>query len=176
MERRKKNFLDPRNNLKEHNFWPQRVWNDLLRTRLSCGYMLRLLAQPPFPPLPSASCLSSQSSCVSPVELTDERGGRGVGEETNHSTAGKPGVALYKSFNTLCLTIFVRYLSVSAIDVRDMLCIPLWSLSTCQTHKYVLYTYCSASMRTLNPWRRVRKTAYGSPSGDKKSTWHSHST
>jgi hypothetical protein len=27
----------------------------------------------------------SQSSCVSPVELTDGRGGEGVGEEPNHS-------------------------------------------------------------------------------------------
>jgi hypothetical protein len=33
----------------------------------------------------------SQSSCVSPVELTDGRGGEEEDEEANHTTARKPG-------------------------------------------------------------------------------------
>ncbi len=61
----------------------QRLMNDSQRTRLSCGRMIQLLANP-FPPLPSTSCLPfSQSSCVA--------GRRGVGEEPNHTTARKPG-------------------------------------------------------------------------------------
>ncbi len=35
--------------------------------------------RPPFPPLPSASCLSFSDFCVSPVELTDEIGGERAG-------------------------------------------------------------------------------------------------
>ncbi len=44
---------------------------------------------PPFSPLPSATCHSlSQSSYVSPIHLTDGRGGRkGLGEEPNDMTA-----------------------------------------------------------------------------------------
>jgi hypothetical protein len=35
----------------------------------------------------------SQSSCVSPVQFTDGRGGEVVGEQPNHmSAAGKPGL------------------------------------------------------------------------------------
>jgi hypothetical protein len=33
----------------------------------------------------------SQSSCLSPVELTDRNGGDGEGEEPNHTTMRKPG-------------------------------------------------------------------------------------
>ncbi len=53
----------------------QRVLNDCSRTRLSSGRMIRLHANP-HPPLSREQVVSlSQSSCVSPVELTDERGG-----------------------------------------------------------------------------------------------------
>jgi hypothetical protein len=49
--------------------------------------MIRLLAHP----LSRAQVFSlSQSSCVSPVELTDGRGREGEGEEPNHTTARKP--------------------------------------------------------------------------------------
>jgi hypothetical protein len=46
------------------------------------------------PPLPSASCLSSQSSFVSLVELTDGRGGGGGG-------GGAKSYNGEKAFNTL---------------------------------------------------------------------------
>jgi hypothetical protein len=57
----------------------QRVLNDLQRNTLSCDRMIWLLARPPLPPREQGVSLSL-SSCVSPVELTDGRGGRvGVG-------------------------------------------------------------------------------------------------
>jgi hypothetical protein len=53
--------------------------------------MIRLFAQP-VPLLSSHQVVSlPQSSCASPVELTDGGGGKGVGEETNHTTARLPG-------------------------------------------------------------------------------------
>jgi hypothetical protein len=52
-----------------------RVLNDLQRTRLSRRRVVTSL---------------SQSSCVSPFELTDGRGEE-VGEEPNHRSARKPG-------------------------------------------------------------------------------------
>ncbi len=57
----------------------QRVSNDLMRTRLSCRRMILLL--PYHPPVIKLSLF--QSSCVSPVEFTDERGDEGVWEEPN---------------------------------------------------------------------------------------------
>ncbi len=50
--------------------------------------MFGLLLQP----LPSPSCqqVISLSSCVSPVELTDGRVGKGVVEELNHTTRREP--------------------------------------------------------------------------------------
>jgi hypothetical protein len=56
------------------------------------GRMNRLLAHP-LNLLSRQQVVSlSQSSCVStPVELTDGRGGEGVGEEQNHTIARKPG-------------------------------------------------------------------------------------
>ncbi len=47
----------------------QRVLNDLQRTRLTPRRMIWF----PLPPLPSANCLFSQSSCVTRFELTDGR-------------------------------------------------------------------------------------------------------
>jgi hypothetical protein len=59
----------------------------------------------PSPPFPGVSKLplvfSLPVTCVSPIELTDERWGGGDGEDPNHTTARK--LVLYKSFNTLCL-------------------------------------------------------------------------
>jgi hypothetical protein len=54
--------------------------------------MIQLLAHP-FAPLSRQPLVSlSQSSCVSPIELTDGSGtGKGVDEEPNHATARKPG-------------------------------------------------------------------------------------
>ena len=63
----------------------QRVLNDLWRTRLSCRRMICLFHLP----LPSASFLS-QSFCVSPVELTDGRGGGRCGR----SQIIRPGESL----------------------------------------------------------------------------------
>jgi hypothetical protein len=51
---------------------------------------------PPFSPSPfsNLSLSLSQSSCVSPIHLTDGRGGReGAGEEPNHMTAKRPGTS-----------------------------------------------------------------------------------
>jgi len=51
--------------------------------------MIRLLAQP-LPPLSRDKVVSlSQSSCMSPVELTDGSGEERVGEELNHTTHKK---------------------------------------------------------------------------------------
>jgi hypothetical protein len=55
--------------------WDQRVLNDLWRTRLFRRRMIWLLAHPHLSCQQDAAL--SQSSCVSPVELTDGRGGRG---------------------------------------------------------------------------------------------------
>ena len=59
----------------------------------------------PSPPFPGVSKLplvfSLPVTCVSPIELTDERWGGGDGEDPNHTTARK--LVLYKSFNTLWL-------------------------------------------------------------------------
>jgi hypothetical protein len=47
----------------------------------------------PSPPPPSCQQVASlsQSSCVSPVELTDGIAGGGEEKEPNHTTARKPG-------------------------------------------------------------------------------------
>jgi hypothetical protein len=61
----------------------QRVLKDLLRIRLSCGPMVRLLAPSPLSREQVVSL--SQSSCVSPAELTERVGAGGVLEvEPNH--------------------------------------------------------------------------------------------
>ncbi len=49
---------------------------------------------PPPPPCRQQVISHSQSSCVSPVELTDGRGGGGVREELNHATTRKPRTSL----------------------------------------------------------------------------------
>jgi hypothetical protein len=69
--------------------------------------MVRLLAHRHPPPLPSAICSLSQSFCVSLVELTD--GGEG-GEGWAWSRIIRPqeSLALYNSFNTLCIYIMVN--------------------------------------------------------------------
>ncbi len=65
-----------------------RILNDLKRTRLSCRRMFWLFPHP----LSRQQVVShSQSSRVSPVELANGIGGKGVGEEPNHTKAGKPG-------------------------------------------------------------------------------------
>jgi hypothetical protein len=45
----------------------------------------------PRPPFRQQVASLSQSSCLSPVELTDGRGGEEVGEEPNKTKARKPG-------------------------------------------------------------------------------------
>ncbi len=73
----------------------QSLLNDLQKTRLSAGRMIRLLTHP-LPPLSREQVVSlSQSSCVSPVELTD-------GGARSQSIRPREGLVLYKSFNTLC--------------------------------------------------------------------------
>ncbi len=54
----------------------QRVLNDLLRTRLSCGRMIRLLTHPLLPLSRQQLVSLPQPSCVSPAELTGVRGER----------------------------------------------------------------------------------------------------
>ncbi len=56
---------------------------DLQRTRHSCGRMIRLLALA-LPPSSVSKLSFFLSLPVLPVELTDRRGGKGVGEEPNH--------------------------------------------------------------------------------------------
>jgi hypothetical protein len=70
--------------------------------------MIPLLAHP-FPPLPSASCLSF--TVILCVAGRAYRSGEGVGEEANHTTARNPGPLQYKSFKTLCYggTAKIRY-------------------------------------------------------------------
>jgi hypothetical protein len=76
----------------------QRGSNDLWRIRLSRGRIW--FGSTPIPRQQLASL--SQSSCVSPVQVTGGRGRRAVGLEPNHMTARK--LDFYKSFNTLCLS------------------------------------------------------------------------
>jgi hypothetical protein len=61
------------------------------RTRLSRRRMIWLLPE---------SCLSSQSSCVSPVEHVDGRGGKGWAR--SQIIRRRDSLVLDKSFNTLC--------------------------------------------------------------------------
>jgi hypothetical protein len=80
----------------------QRVMNDLYRTRLSCGRIIRLLAHPPSPSAVSKlSLFLSLPMCRRSSLLTGEKGG-GVGVEQNHATA------LYKSSCTLWSWLFVQ--------------------------------------------------------------------
>ncbi len=88
----------------EFHYYRFRFFRRLLQTLQSCRYirdycmiyrgsaflcMNRLLANPL--PLSRQQDVSlSQSSCVSPLELTGGRGGGG-GEEPNHTTVRKPG-------------------------------------------------------------------------------------
>jgi hypothetical protein len=60
--------------------------------------MIWLLPPTPSPTLSSKISLS-QSSCVSPVELTDGRVGRGW--KRSQIIRGRESLVLYKSFNTL---------------------------------------------------------------------------
>jgi hypothetical protein len=86
-------------NRSQINFFFLAVLNDLCRTRLSCS---RLSSSPtPSPLLPRQQLVSlSQSSCVSPVELTDGRGGE-KGWMWSRSMRPQESLALYKAFNTL---------------------------------------------------------------------------
>jgi hypothetical protein len=76
------------------------VLNDLQRARLSCGCMIRLHTHPIHPPLPRQHLVSlSQSSRVSPVELTEGRGGKG--RAWSRIIRPQESLVLYKSFSTL---------------------------------------------------------------------------
>ncbi len=78
----------------------KRVSNDLQRTKLSCGLMIRLLAYP-LPPLSRQQFVSlSPSSCVSPVEL--ERGQGGWAR--SQIIRPRESLALYKLLNILWTT------------------------------------------------------------------------
>jgi hypothetical protein len=65
--------------------------------------------RPTPPSLPSRQRVASlsQSSCMPSIELTDGRGGEGMGEEPNHTTSKKPG--LLKSFSTLWSRLFTMH-------------------------------------------------------------------
>jgi hypothetical protein len=77
----------------------RRVLNDLYRTKLSCCRMILLLARPLPPPPLSWRQVVSLSQALSPVELTEGKGGRGWAR----SQIIRPweSLVLYKSFNTL---------------------------------------------------------------------------
>jgi hypothetical protein len=60
-----------------------------IEDQASCGRMIRLLAHPLPPSTVSKFFSLFQSSCVSPIELTDGRRW-GVGEEPNNTTSRKP--------------------------------------------------------------------------------------
>jgi hypothetical protein len=90
----------------------QRVLNDLERTRLYYGRMIRPLAHPPSPLFRQQLVSLSYSSWVSLIELTaDEVGGRdsregGVRGSESRIIHPPESLALCKSFNTLCTTEF----------------------------------------------------------------------
>ncbi len=146
---------------KKHYNWPQKELNVLQRTRLSCGYIMRLLAHP-HPPTP-VSKLSLFSvflcMCVAGRAYWWERGSGGWARRK--IIRPRESLSFYKSFNSPCLVILVRYLSVSVCPLATR--INIYS---------VHFTNSSliASMRTLNSRRTVIKTACGSVTGDEKST------
>jgi hypothetical protein len=79
--------------------------------------------RPPLPPLPSANCISfSFFLYVSPVQLTDGRGGgEGAGVEPNHTTArelgtsiilqSSLGIPIYWTENTYVMAVSIMFLS-----------------------------------------------------------------
>ncbi len=72
-----------------------------LAPRLSLRLLIRLLAHP-HPPLSRQQVVSlSQSSCVSPVELTDGERGESRGWARSQIIRPRESLALYKSFRTL---------------------------------------------------------------------------
>jgi hypothetical protein len=89
----------------------QRVLNDLLRSRRSHDSAPRL---PPFPTLVSLC----QSSCVSPVDLIDGRGGTGWAR--SQILRLRESLDLYKSYNN---TLWLGYGVVGVAAVRpDIAC------------------------------------------------------
>ena len=104
--------------------------NDLLRTRLSCRCMIWLLAHLPAPISRSQVVSLSQSSYMSPVELTNGRGGRSEGgaKSYNHEKAWSSiyypilsGKNVHHSF--LDLTIFAV---LNTVYMHCTLC-PVWT-------------------------------------------------
>jgi hypothetical protein len=73
---------------------------------------------PPSHPLPSASCLSFQSSCVSPVELTYVRGGGGGGGAKSYD-----GEKAWSSINHSILSALVQTAK------PGHLLVPAWSIA-----------------------------------------------
>jgi hypothetical protein len=74
------------------NIWNhQRMLNDIQRTRLSRGRKLWHLAHP-LPPVPSVSSTCDSEETEKERQLTNRRGGKGIGEEPNQTTTGKPGL------------------------------------------------------------------------------------
>jgi hypothetical protein len=76
----------------------QRIPNDLKRTRLSCGRMIRLIAHPlPPSPVSNMSLFLGLSVCRRSSLLTGEGGGGGQGAKSYDREETGPSI----SFNTL---------------------------------------------------------------------------
>ncbi len=80
-------------------FWPQRVLNDLQRSRLSCGRIIRLLSHPTSPLPPHFPSPVSKLPLFPGLPVCRRLsllmgGGKGVGEEPNHTTAREPSPQL----------------------------------------------------------------------------------
>ncbi len=103
----------------KHARSPQRVLNYLLRTRLSCGRMIRFLSHPhhpPFPPPFTPSPVGDWSLFLSlPVcrrsNLRTGEGGRGRARK--HIIRPRGSLALYESVNIRCAS---SYLTIAELS------------------------------------------------------------
>ncbi len=100
------NLQTAKKNINDCGWLYQKVLNDLQRTRLSCGRMIRLLAHPLPPSRLPYLFLSLPVWRRSSIHNWRERwwGGEGVGEEPNHATTRKPGPQIIQYSVTISLS------------------------------------------------------------------------
>jgi hypothetical protein len=123
------------------------------------------LAPPPSPlPVPRQQVYSfSPSSCVSPVELTDGRGGEEVEEEPNPTTARKPGLLyiIQYSLKKNMKYMYTGHLSNTLAECQWKICvIQLQKTSKASLQSFVirvgyLYTMEQITIKTPNPKCRI---------------------